>query len=312
MNTDTIYSVIIIGSGPAGLTAALYTGRAFVNPLIIEGSQPGGQLMGTTFIENWPGTKTIMGPKLMMDMKEHAAHFGAQFLQESVATVNFTQHPFSITTSKNKELKAHSVIIATGASPNKLGCPGESEYWGKGVTVCAVCDGAFYPGKKALIIGGGDTAMEDASFMTKFTDDITIVHILDKLTASPAMQQRVLNNPHIKIIYNSTVTLMEGNGTHITSVTIENKKTGEKDKIAMDVVFLAIGQRPNTALFKDQLELDPMGYIKIKNHTNTSVDGVFVAGDVADYRYRQAIVSAGSGCMAALDCQRYLEVKNLI
>lgn len=312
MTTDNVYSVIIIGSGPAGLTAAMYTGRAFINPLIIEGAQPGGQLMGTTFIENWPGTKSIMGPRLMMDMRDHATHFGAQFLHESVTKVDFSKRPFSLTTSKNKELKAHSVIVATGASPNKLGCPGESEYWGKGVTTCAVCDGAFYPEKKALIIGGGDTAMEDASFMTKFTDDITIVHILDKLTASPAMQQRVLNNPKIKIIYNSTVSLMEGNGTHVTSVTIENKKTGAKEKLAVDVVFLAIGQKPNTAIFKDQLELDRMGYIKLTDSTKTSVEGVFVAGDAADYRYRQAIVSSGSGCMAALDCQRYLEAKNLI
>lgn len=312
MNTSSIHAVVIIGSGPAGLTAALYTGRAFLKPIVLEGAQPGGQLMGTTAVENWPGTQSIMGPQLMMDMREHARHFDAQILSESATKIDVSTRPFTVTTSRGKELKTHTIIVATGASPNKLGCPGEADYWGKGVTVCAVCDGAFYPGKKAIIVGGGDTAMEDASFMTKFTNDITIVHILDKLTASPAMQQRVLNNPNIKIIYNSSISSIEGNGAHVTGVTIENKKTGVKEHKAADVLFLAIGQKPNTALFKDQLELDALGYIELKDHTKTSVEGVFVAGDVADYRYRQAIVSAGSGCRAALDCQRYLEAKNLI
>ena len=312
MSTSSVHSVVIIGSGPAGLTAALYTGRAFLKPVVLEGPTPGGQLMGTTAVENWPGTQTIMGPQLMMDMREHARHFGAQMLSETATKIDVSTRPFTVTTSRGKELKTHSIIIATGASPNGLGCPGEAEYWGKGVTVCAVCDGAFYPGKKALIVGGGDTAMEDASFMTKFTNDITIVHILDKLTASPAMQQRVLHNPSINIIYNSSISDIHGNGSHVTGVTIEHKKTGEKDQKDADVIFLAIGQKPNTALFKDHLELDHLGYIKLKEHTKTSVEGVFIAGDVSDYQYRQAIVSAGSGCRAALDCQRYLEAKNLI
>lgn len=312
MSTSSIHSVVIIGSGPAGLTAALYTGRAFLKPIVLEGNTPGGQLMGTTAVENWPGTQSIMGPQLMLNMREHAKHFDAQILSESATKIDVSTRPFTVTTSRGKELKTHTIIIATGASPNKLGCPGETEYWGKGVTVCAVCDGAFYPGEKALIVGGGDTAMEDASFMTKFTNDITIVHILDKLTASPAMQQRVLNNPSIKIIYNSSVSTIEGNGSHVTGVTIENKKTGIQEHRATDVVFLAIGQKPNTTLFKGQVELDALGYIELKDHAKTSVEGVFVAGDVADYRYRQAIVSAGSGCRAALDCQRYLEAKNLI
>lgn len=307
MSSSEIFNTIIIGSGPAGLTAALYNSRAFLKPLIIEGTNPGGQLMGTTAVENWPGEKSIMGPQLMANMKEHAQHFGARFLSGEITRVDFSKRPFSLFTNKDEELKAHSVIIATGASPNRLGCPGEEKYWGKGVTTCAVCDGAFYPDKRAVIVGGGDTAMEDASFMTKYTKNITVVHILDKFTASPAMQQRVLNNPDIKIIYSSTVTEIKGDGNHIKEIVISNQVTGESHTIEADVVFLAIGQKPNTGIFKGQLELDKMGYIELNNKTHTSVEGVFVAGDVADYKYKQAIVSAGSGCMAALDAQRYLE-----
>ncbi len=306
MSENTINEVAIIGSGPAGLTAAVYTSRAFLKPILFEGSAPGGQLMGTTAVENWPGEKSILGPRLMMNMKEHAQHFGTQIISESITSVDFSTHPFTLTTNKEKQFKARSVIIATGASPNHLGCPGEQEYWGKGVTVCAVCDGAFYPDKKVVIVGGGDTAMEDASFMTKYTNDITIVHILDSLTASPAMQKRVLDNPNIKVIYSYTVTEIKGDGSHVTAVEITDQKTKEKKIIPADVLFLAIGQKPNTQIFKGQLKLDKMGYI-VKDGCKTSVEGVFVAGDVADFKYRQAIVSAGSGCMAALEAQRYLE-----
>lgn len=307
MSAPQIFNTLIIGSGPAGLTAAVYTSRAFLKPMVIEGKNPGGQLMGTTAVENWPGEKSIFGPQLMMNMKEHAQHFGTQFLSREIVRVDFSKRPFSVFTHKDEELLTHSVIIATGASPNRLGCPGEDDYWGKGVTTCAVCDGAFYPGKKVVIVGGGDTAMEDASFMTKYTSDITIVHILDKFTASPAMQERILSNPTIKIIYSSTVTAIKGDGSHVTNIEISNQVTGQTYSIDTDVVFLAIGQKPNTGIFKGQLELDKMGYISLNNTTHTSVEGVFVAGDVADYRYKQAITSAGSGCMAALDTQRYLE-----
>jgi len=307
MNPSEVFNTIIIGSGPAGLTAAIYASRAFLKPLLIEGKAPGGQLMGTTAVENWPGEKSIFGPQLMNNMKEHARHFGTQFISGEIVRVDFSKRPFSLFTHKNEELQTHSVIIATGASPNRLGCPGESEYWGKGVTTCAVCDGAFYPDKKVVIVGGGDTAMEDASFMTKYTKDITIVHILDKFTASPAMQERVLKNPDIKIIYSSTVTEIKGSGQHVSEIVIKNQITGKSDSLNTDVVFLAIGQKPNTSIFKDQLTLDKMGYIELNNKTHTSVEGVFVAGDVADYRYKQAITSSGSGCMAALDTQRYLE-----
>jgi len=307
MSDTATNNVIIIGSGPAGLTAGVYTSRAFLKPILIEGNAPGGQLIGTTAVENWPGNKSILGPQLIMNVKEHAQHFGTEVISEMVTRVDFSEHPFVIETSSKKIFKTNSVIIATGASPNKLGCPGEQEYWGKGVTVCAVCDGAFYPNKKVVIVGGGDTAMEDASFMTKYTSDITIVHILDKLTASPAMQKRVLDNPKIKIIYSHTVTEIKGDGSHVKELTITDQTTQKTQTLSTDVIFLAIGQKPNTEIFKGKLELDKMGYIIIKNGTNTSIEGVFAAGDVADAKYRQAIVSSGFGCMAALDAQRYLE-----
>jgi len=305
--TTSVHKLIIIGSGPAGLTAGVYASRSHLSPLIIEGKNPGGQLMGTSLIENWPGNLSIMGPKLMMDMRAHAKHFGSTFLSEEVVKVDFTNRPFTLWTSRGKELKAHSVIIATGAIPNKLGCPGEEQYWGKGVTTCAVCDGAFYPDKNVVIVGGGDTAMEDASFMTKFTDKITIVHILDKFTASPAMQERVLNNPKITILYNSTVTEFKGNGEHVTHVEVTNQKTQEKQVLQADGAFLAIGGRPGTQPFQGQISLNQWGYIDVTNNTRTSVEGVFAAGDAQDYRYKQAITSAGSGCMAALDVQNYLK-----
>lgn len=305
MSTE-IHKLIIIGSGPAGLTAAIYASRANMDPILIEGIKPGGQLIGTSYVENWPGEKSILGPQLMMKIKEHAKHFGTQFISQQATRVDFTQKPFKVWTNNNTLLQAHSIIIATGANPKKLNCPGEEEYWGKGVTTCAVCDGAFYPDKRVLVIGGGDTAMEDASFLKKFTNKVTIVQIGDALSASHAMQQRVINDPDITILYNSTVTKIEGNGSHITSATVTNSKTGIVTQLELDGIFIAVGLNPNTDIFKNQLDLDKFGYIDVKNHTHSSVDGVFVAGDVADYRYRQAITSAGSGCMAALDAERYL------
>ena len=308
---ETIENIIIIGSGPAGHTAGLYSSRAFLNPLIIEGMNPGGQLMGTSFVENWPGTNSILGPDLMRNMKEHAVHFGARFVSDTVISVDFSQQPLSVTTKRTGTLKTRSVIIATGAEPNKLGCPGEAEYWGKGVTTCAVCDGALYPNKKVIIVGGGDTAMEDASFMTKFTKDITIVHLLDAFTASPIMQERVLHNPAISIIYNSTVSSITGNGSHIQAVSVTHQKTGAVTALPADVLFLAIGQKPSTALFQGQLELDRLGYLRIYNETETSCPGVFAAGDVFDFKYKQAITSAASGCKAAMDAQRFLEKQSV-
>lgn len=306
-NANNHHQLIIIGSGPAGLTAAIYAARANLAPLVIKGPLPGGQLMGTTAVENWPGEISILGPKLMQQMQDQAVKLNTLFLDESVTRVNFKQKPFSITTNTNTVLTANSIIIATGASPKRLNCPGESEYWGKGVTTCAVCDGAFYKDKKVIIVGGGDTAMEDASFMLNYTCDITIVHILDKLSASHAMQERVINNPHIKIIYNSTVNEIKGDGNRVTTAIITHQPTKKSQEIAVDGIFVAIGLNPNVDPFKDQIGLEKHGFISVTDNTKTSVPGIFVAGDVADYRYRQAITSAGAGCMAALDAERYLK-----
>lgn len=301
--------LIIIGSGPAGLTAAIYAARANLHPLVIEGSNPGGQLMNTSLVENWPGEKSIMGPKLMMQMKDHAQSFNTEFLSESITKVDFSKQPFTIWTDRDKELQAESIIISTGASPNRLKVPGEDEYWGKGVTTCAVCDGAFYKDKKVVVVGGGDTAMEDASFLKKFTKDITIIQILDKLSASYAMQERVINDPDINIIYNSTVSEFKGDGQKVQEITIKDVKTNELTNMAIDGVFIAIGMTPNTAPFEGHIELDKWGYIKVNNHTKTSIEGIFAAGDAEDYRYRQAITAAGAGCMAALDAERYLAAR---
>jgi len=306
MNTEQI---VIIGSGPAGFTAALYAARSQLNPLLFEGTMPGGQLMGTSYIENWPGTTSILGPKLMTNMREHAQHFGGRIMRETIDHVDFSTHPFTLKASKLGIIVSQAVIVATGATPKRIGCPGESDYWGRGVSTCAVCDGAFYKDKKVLIIGGGDSAMEEASFMTRFTSDITVIHILPQFTASPLMQERVLNNHSIKVIYESTVSKIIGDGNHVTSATIVHQKTGACQPLPCDAIFIAIGLQPNTELFKGKIELDSRGYIVKKKNTETSVHGVFVAGDVADARYRQAITSAGTGCMAALDAEHFL--KNL-
>lgn len=303
---DTIHKLLILGSGPAGLTAGIYASRADLHPIIIEGDRPGGQLMYTTVVENWPGETSIMGPKLMMNMRKHAESFGCKFIPGNASRVDFSQMPFTIWTDRDQIFKTQSIIIGTGATPKRMGIPGEDQYWGKGVTTCAVCDGAFYKDKKVIIVGGGDTAMEDASFMTRFTDDITLVQITDQLTASLPMQKRVLGNPKIKIIYSSTLSSIEGDGTTITDATITNKNTGESQKVSVDGIFVAIGFTPNTHIFNNQLSMNDYGYLTLRNYTATSVNGIFAAGDVADDTYRQAITSAGTGCMAALDAQRYL------
>ncbi len=302
--------LIIIGSGPAALTAAIYASRAHLNPFVIEGLMPGGQLMSTTAVENWPGDIHILGPSLILRIKEHARSSGARFALEEAKKVDFSKTPFSIITNKNKEYTAPAVIIATGATAKRLGCPGEDEYWGKGVTTCAVCDGIFYQDKPVIVVGGGDTAMENALFMTNFTDRILLVQLLDHLTASQEMQRRVLNNKKITIIYNSTVTAVKGNGERVTHVTVTNYRDNTKQDVETAAVFVSIGLNPNTEIFKGQLALEANGFIKLKDHTQTSVPGVFAAGDVADSRYRQAITSAGSGCMAALDAERYLKEQN--
>lgn len=306
---DTPHNVVIIGAGPAGLTAGIYTARAGLKPLLIAGDNPGGQLMKTTFVENWPGEKSIVGPKLMINILEHAKSLGCALKEESVASVDFSASPFTITTNRGTIITAQSVIIATGASPNRLGCPGETEFWGHGITTCAVCDGAFYKDKSVIVIGGGDTAMEDASFLKKFTDKITIIQNKPTLSASKAMQDRVLSDPTIKVIYNSSVSMFKGSDDHVTHAVIKNILTGVEEELPVDGVFLAIGMRPNSAAFKDFIECDAWGYIVRHDNTKTSREGVFVAGDVADYTYRQAIVAAADGCKAALDVERYLSTQ---
>ncbi len=303
---DSTRKLIILGSGPAGLTAGIYAARANLQPIIFEGSTPGGQLMSTSYVDNWPGEKHILGPTLMSNMREHAKETGCTIISQTVTCVDFSKKPFIITT-KEDSYTAHAVILAMGATPKRLQCPGEDDYWGKGVTSCAVCDGPLYKDKKVVIVGGGDTAMEDASFMTCYTNDITIIHIQDRLTASAAMQKPILQNKQIKIIYSSTVTSIQGNKSHITEISVTNQKTHETTPLKTDVLFVAIGLTPNTSILKQSIRLNNYGYIQIEKNTNTSIPGIFAAGDIADDRYRQAITSAGTGCMAALDAERYLK-----
>ena len=304
-----VNKLIIIGSGPAGLTAAIYAARAQLSPLLFEGTKPGGQLMGTSMVENWPGENAILGPALMMKMRAQAKNLGTEFKSEQVLSVikktDQSGHYFTVTTPKNS-YQAKAVIIATGSTPRRLGCPGEDKLWGKGVTTCAVCDGAFYKDKPVVIIGGGDTAMEDASFMTKFTKNITVIHILDKLTASVAMQERVINNPDIKIIYNSTVVEFIGDG-HLNSVKCKNIQTSLETVIPAQAAFLAIGLTPNTSFLPPELHKTDYGHIIVEcDKSITNIEGLFACGDVTDAVYRQAIVAAGTGCKAALDAEKYL------
>ncbi len=307
MDNNNHYSIIIIGSGPAGLTAALYNSRAGLRTAVIDGSEPGGQLMGTSFVENWPGEKKILGPDLMMKIREQVQSNGAQFISGEVSHAELEKKPFSLTINSQRKLTADALIIATGAYPKKIGCPGEDEYWGKGVSTCAVCDGAFYKDKPVVIVGGGDTAMENAAFLTNFTDKITVIHIREKLSASVAMQEKVIHDPRISIIYNSTTESIIGDGKQVTAVNIINKKTGATHKLTTSAVFVSVGIAPNTALFKNQLEISPQGLLKIHDETKTDIEGVFAAGDVFDDKYRQAVVAAGAGCKAAMDAERYLK-----
>lgn len=302
-----IHKLIIIGSGPAGLTAGIYAARATLNPVIIDGSKPGGQLTGTSKVENWPGTSSIMGPELMMNMRDHATKAGCVFKSGTIESVDLAKRPFTLTTAKGETFQTHSIIIATGATPNRLGIPGEDTYWGKGVTTCTVCDGAFFKDLPVVIVGGGDSAMEGASFMTNFTKEITLIHRTDKLTASEIMQKRVIDHPHIKILYNTTAIEIKGDGQKPTHVIIKNVLSGKTEELRTDAVFISIGLSPNTGPFKGKIELEKTGHVKLTKHTHTSIEGVFAAGDVADNEYRQAITSAGDGCMAALDAERYLK-----
>lgn len=304
-----IHNVIIIGSGPAGLTAGIYSARGQLAPLIFEGNQPGGQLMTTTTVENWPGDISVMGPQLMMRMQKHAQAYGATLIQENVESVDLSSQPYTVTTNNGKEYKTHAIIIATGSSHKKLGAKGEQEYWGKGVTTCATCDGPFYRDKEVVIAGGGNSAMTEASFLTKFCSKVTVVQILDHITANDPIKDDVIGHEKVDIVLSSKVVKIQGDGNHITQVIIENQETKERSSIPASGLFIAIGFHPNTGIVKGQLEMDEFGYIKRHGHTKTSKEGVFACGDVSDYVYQQAITSAGEGCMAALDCEKYLREK---
>jgi thioredoxin reductase (NADPH) len=299
------YEIIIIGSGPAGYTAGVYTSRAKLNTLLISGSLPGGQLMTTSEVENYPGFPNgIFGPELMMNMRQQAERFGAKLLDDEVVEVDFKKRPFGIRTH-GQEFRSESVIICTGASPRKLGLRAEQEFAGKGISYCATCDGPFFKGEDIAVVGGGDTAIEEATFLTKFGKSVKIIHRKDFLRASKILQEKAFENPKIDFVWDNVVSDISGN-KKINSISVRNLKTGEERNIPVGGLFVAIGHEPNTSIFKGQLELDDRGYIILTKNTRTSVEGVFAAGDVHDYRYRQAITAGGFGCMAALDVEKWL------
>ena len=308
MSNADVRKVIIIGSGPAGYTAAVYNARAMLKPLMFAGPQPGGQLTLTTDVENYPGfPKGILGPELMESMRLQAERFGAEVIWDAVTKVDFSQRPFSVFVG-DKEHKAHAVIIASGASAKLLGLESEKKLLGYGVSTCAVCDGAFFRDKDLVVVGGGDTAMEDSNFLTKFARKVEIVHRREELRASKIMQERAFKNPKISFIWNSTIDdIHDPIKKNVTGVTLRNLKTGEKMEKPADGVFIAIGHQPNTEIFKGHIDMDDVGYLKTKQRTMTNVEGVFAAGDVVDHYYRQAITAAGMGCMAAIDAERWLE-----
>jgi thioredoxin reductase (NADPH) len=299
------YDVLIIGSGPAGYTAGVYTSRAKLSTLIISGTLPGGQLMTTSEVENYPGFPSgIFGPELMMNMRQQAERFGTVIVDDEVTKVNFKKKPFTITTH-SETYTAEAVIVCTGASPRKLGIPSEQQFSGRGVSYCATCDGPFFKGEDIVVVGGGDTALEEATFLTKFGKSVKIVHRRDTLRASKILQEKALENPKIEFMWNNVVSDIKGD-KKIGTVLIKNIASGKETMLNAGGLFVAIGHEPNTAIFKGQLELDDKDYVMLKNHTRTSIEGVFAAGDVHDHRYRQAVTAAGFGCMAAIDVERWL------
>ena len=298
--------VIIIGSGPAGYTAGIYTARAKLSTRIISGTLPGGQLMTTSEVENYPGFPNgIFGPELMMNMRQQAERFGSHIVDDEVIEVNLLRTPFLLTTH-SETYEARSVLICTGASPRKLGIKSEQQYAGRGVSYCATCDGPFFRGEDIVVVGGGDTALEEATFLTKFGRSVKIIHRRSSLRASKILQEKAFENPKIEFLWNMVVSDIRGNDKKIAEIIIKDVNNGKERKIRAGGLFVAIGHEPNTTIFRGQIEMDDKGYIILKNHTKTSIEGVFAAGDVHDYRYRQAITAGGFGCMAALDVEKWL------
>jgi thioredoxin reductase (NADPH) len=298
--------VIIIGSGPAGLTAAVYAARANLSPLVFAGGLYGGQLMLTTDVENYPGfPEGILGPELMIKFREQAERFGARIENVDVTSVDFTKRPLAVRTD-DAEYEATTVVVATGASARWLDVPGEEKLRGRGVSSCATCDGAFFREKRIVVVGGGDSAMEEALFLTRFGSRVTIVHRRDRLRASKIMADRAHSHPKIDFIWNAAVQAVHGE-THVTGLRLRNLVDGSTSDIETDALFVAIGHTPNTAIFAGQLDLDERGYVISPDGTSTNIEGVFVAGDVNDHRYRQAVTAAGAGCRAAMDVEKYLE-----
>jgi thioredoxin reductase (NADPH) len=301
----TRYDVIIIGAGPAGYTAGIYCSRARHDTLILSGVLPGGQLVNTTDVENYPGFENgIMGPDLMITMRKQTERMGTTIIDDEVVDVDFRHKPFKILTA-SEEYECKAVIIATGASPRKLGLQGETTFGGKGVSYCATCDGPFFRNQELIVAGGGDSAIEEATFLTKFASKVHIIHRRDQLKASKVMQERAFSNAKIDFHWNSELVDISGD-QKVQKATLKDTKTGEKTTLDVGGIFVAIGHTPNTKIFEKQIELDSQGYIVLKDHTKTNVLGVFAAGDVHDHRYRQAITAAGFGCMAAIDVDRYL------
>jgi len=299
------YDIIIIGAGPAGYTAGIYSSRARHNTLLISGILPGGQLMNTTDVENYPGfDQGIMGPDLMLTMRKQTERMGTKIIDDEVTSVDFKNNPLKVSTASNT-FEANSVIVCTGANPRKIGLDGEQTFAGKGVSYCATCDGAFFKNQEIIVVGGGDSAMEEATFLTKFASTVHIVHRRDAFRASKIMQERVLSNEKIKVHFNCTVEDIQGD-QKFQKVVLKNVKNNEKIILEAGGLFVAIGHEPNSKIFENQVELDENGYIVLKNNTETNITGVFCAGDVHDHKYRQAVTAAGFGCMAAIDADKYL------
>lgn len=303
-----IYDIIIIGSGPAGYTAAIYAARANLRTLLVQGRQLGGQLMLTSDVENYPGFENgVMGPDMMEVFERQARRFGPEMRPEDVTSIDFTKRPFAVTIEEEAEpVYGKALILSTGASAMWLGLPNEQRLYGRGVSACATCDGAFFRGKELAVVGGGDTALEEALFLTRFATKVTTIHRRDTWRASKIMQKRALEHPKIDYVWNTVIEDIEGENS-VTGLKLRNIVTNEESTLSVNGVFVAIGHRPNTELYRGVITLDAQSYIKTVEHTMTNIPGIFAAGDVVDHRYRQAVTAAGSGCMAAIDAERWLE-----